>query len=78
MIPPLAESITEGDIAAWLVKSGDRVEKDQAVLELAYRQGLDGPELAMALGVTGGGVLVLGLVPTPLIDAAQRAVSALG
>jgi len=34
MIPPLAESITEGDIAAWLVKSGDRVEKDQAVLEL--------------------------------------------
>ncbi len=33
-IPPLAESITEGDIAAWLVKSGDRVEKDQAVLEL--------------------------------------------
>jgi 2-oxoglutarate dehydrogenase E2 component (dihydrolipoamide succinyltransferase) len=33
-IPPLAESITEGDIAAWLVKSGDRVERDQAVLEL--------------------------------------------
>ncbi len=33
-IPPLAESITEGDIGAWLVKSGDRVERDQAVLEL--------------------------------------------
>jgi 2-oxoglutarate dehydrogenase E2 component (dihydrolipoamide succinyltransferase) len=33
-IPPLAESITEGDIGAWLVKSGDRVVKDQAVLEL--------------------------------------------
>jgi NADH-quinone oxidoreductase subunit N len=37
-----------------------------------------GPWLATALAVTGGGVLVLGLVPTPLIDAAQRAVSALG
>lgn len=33
-IPPLAESITEGDIGAWLVKSGDRVERDEAVLEL--------------------------------------------
>lgn len=37
-----------------------------------------GPWLAAALGVTGAGVLVLGLVPTPLIDAAQRAVTALG
>ncbi len=33
-IPPLAESITEGDIGAWLVTNGDRVVKDQAVLEL--------------------------------------------
>jgi NADH-quinone oxidoreductase subunit N len=36
-----------------------------------------GPWLAAALGVAGAGVLVLGLVPTPLIDAAQRAVTAL-
>lgn len=34
------------------------------------------PFLAMALAASGAGVLVLGLVPTPLIDAAQRAVSA--
>ena len=32
--------------------AGGLSERDQAVLELAYRQGLDGPELAMALGVT--------------------------
>ncbi|MCH8065055.1 MAG: NADH-quinone oxidoreductase subunit N [Chloroflexi bacterium] len=37
-----------------------------------------GPWLAASLAVTGVGVLVVGLVPTPLIDAAQRAVSALG
>ncbi|MCH7699555.1 MAG: NADH-quinone oxidoreductase subunit N [Chloroflexi bacterium] len=35
------------------------------------------PMLAIALGVTALGVLVVGLVPTPLIDAAQRAVEAL-
>ncbi len=35
------------------------------------------PMLAAALGVTALGVLVVGLVPTPLIDAAQRAVEAL-
>jgi RNA polymerase sigma factor (sigma-70 family) len=32
--------------------SGGLTDRDQAVLELAYRQGLDGPELADALGVT--------------------------
>src|SRR3990170_4122177 len=37
-----------------------------------------GPWLATALAVTGLGVLVLGLVPTPLIDAAERAVSVFG
>lgn len=35
------------------------------------------PMLAVALGVTALGVLVVGLVPTPLIDASQRAVEAL-
>ncbi|MEX1253811.1 MAG: NADH-quinone oxidoreductase subunit N [Dehalococcoidia bacterium] len=34
-----------------------------------------GPWLATALAVTGVGVLVVGIVPTPLIDAAQRAAS---
>lgn len=32
--------------------SGGLSERDRLVLELAYRQGLDGPELAAALGVT--------------------------
>lgn len=32
--------------------SGGLSERDRLVLELAYRQGLDGPELAEALGVT--------------------------
>jgi NADH-quinone oxidoreductase subunit N len=35
------------------------------------------PFLAAALGVTTAGVLVVGIVPGPLIDAAQRAVSGL-
>ena len=36
-----------------------------------------GPWLTTALAVTVTGVIVIGLVPTPLIDAAQRAVTAL-
>jgi NADH-quinone oxidoreductase subunit N len=36
------------------------------------------PLLATALAAAGVGVLVLGLVPTPLIDAAERAVGAFG
>ncbi|WP_407269998.1 2-oxoglutarate dehydrogenase complex dihydrolipoyllysine-residue succinyltransferase [Radiobacillus sp. PE A8.2] len=33
-VPELAESITEGTIAQWLVKTGDKVEKGDPVLEL--------------------------------------------
>src|SRR5699024_1412744 len=33
-IPELAESITEGTIAEWLVKAGDQVEKGDPVVEL--------------------------------------------
>jgi len=33
-IPELAESITEGTIAEWLVKKGDKVEKGDAIVEL--------------------------------------------
>ncbi|MEN2767783.1 2-oxoglutarate dehydrogenase complex dihydrolipoyllysine-residue succinyltransferase [Ornithinibacillus xuwenensis] len=33
-VPELAESITEGTIAEWLVKKGDRVEKGDPVVEL--------------------------------------------
>lgn len=33
-IPELAESITEGTIAEWLVKEGDKVEKGDAIVEL--------------------------------------------
>jgi NADH-quinone oxidoreductase subunit N len=36
------------------------------------------PMLATALAATAAGVLLFGIVPTPLIDAAQRAVGALG
>jgi NADH-quinone oxidoreductase subunit N len=35
------------------------------------------PWLAAAIAMSGAGVLILGLVPTPLIDAAQRAAGAL-
>jgi NADH-quinone oxidoreductase subunit N len=34
------------------------------------------PWLAAAMGLTAAGVLVVGIVPTPLIEAAQRAVGA--
>src|SRR5690625_1134613 len=33
-IPELAESITEGTIAEWLVKAGDKIEKGDPVVEL--------------------------------------------
>lgn len=33
-IPDLAESVTEGDLGAWLKKDGDQVRKDEAILEL--------------------------------------------
>lgn len=49
-------------------------------LEPAPQEGDIRPDLwlATALAATATGVLIIGLVPTPLIDAAQRAVSALG
>ncbi|MDQ0159886.1 2-oxoglutarate dehydrogenase complex dihydrolipoyllysine-residue succinyltransferase [Alkalibacillus salilacus] len=34
IVPELAESITEGTVAEWLVQKGDQVEKGDAVLEL--------------------------------------------
>jgi 2-oxoglutarate dehydrogenase E2 component (dihydrolipoamide succinyltransferase) len=33
-IPNLAESVTEGDLGSWLKQDGDRVEKDDLILEL--------------------------------------------
>jgi 2-oxoglutarate dehydrogenase E2 component (dihydrolipoamide succinyltransferase) len=33
-IPNLAESVTEGDLGSWLKKDGERVEKDDLILEL--------------------------------------------
>jgi 2-oxoglutarate dehydrogenase E2 component (dihydrolipoamide succinyltransferase) len=33
-IPQLAEAVTEGDIARWLKKNGERVEKDEPLVEL--------------------------------------------
>src|SRR5690625_3840547 len=33
-IPELAESITEGTIAEWLVQKGEKIEKGDAVVEL--------------------------------------------
>jgi NADH-quinone oxidoreductase subunit N len=36
------------------------------------------PMLTLAIAASGIGVLVLGIIPTPMIDAAQRAVTALG
>ena len=34
VIPNLAESVTEGDLAAWLKQDGEKVEKDDLILEL--------------------------------------------
>jgi 2-oxoglutarate dehydrogenase E2 component (dihydrolipoamide succinyltransferase) len=34
VIPNLAESVTEGDLGAWLKKDGERIEKDDLILEL--------------------------------------------
>ena len=34
VVPELAESITEGTVAEWLVQKGEKVEKGDAILEL--------------------------------------------
>ena len=34
VIPNLAESITEGDLSAWLKRDGEQVRKDDPILEL--------------------------------------------
>src|SRR5215207_8204848 len=34
-VPQLGESVTEGTISRWLVKEGDVVVKDQALVEIA-------------------------------------------
>jgi RNA polymerase sigma factor (sigma-70 family) len=42
-----------GEMAALITQAaGGLSERDRVVLELAYRQGMDGPELAAALGVS--------------------------
>ena len=33
-LPQLGESVVEGTIARWLVKEGDRVERDQPLVEV--------------------------------------------
>ncbi|MGH7287725.1 MAG: biotin/lipoyl-containing protein, partial [Myxococcota bacterium] len=33
-LPQLGESVLEGTIARWLVKEGDRVERDQPLVEV--------------------------------------------
>ncbi|MEM6455328.1 MAG: biotin/lipoyl-containing protein, partial [Acidobacteriota bacterium] len=35
LMPQMGESIAEGTISRWLVKEGDRVERDQPLLEIA-------------------------------------------
>jgi RNA polymerase sigma factor (sigma-70 family) len=51
---PSPETLAERSELADLIAAaaGGLSERDRAVLELAYRHGLDGPELADALGVT--------------------------
>ncbi len=34
VLPPLGESVSEGTISQWLVKEGDRVERDQPLVEV--------------------------------------------
>src|SRR4029078_7034918 len=35
VMPQMGESITEGTVSKWLKKVGERVEKDEAVLEIS-------------------------------------------
>src|SRR6202021_4057572 len=43
------------ELAALIAEAaGGLSDRDRSVLELAYRHGLDGPELAEALGVSAG------------------------
>ena len=59
-LPEVASDVTGPDILASRTELADLIaqaaggllDRDRAVLELAYRHGLDGPELAEALGVS--------------------------
>ena len=35
VMPQMGESITEGTVSKWLKKVGERVEKDEAILEIS-------------------------------------------
>ena len=35
VMPQMGESITEGTVSKWLKKEGDRIEKDEAILEIS-------------------------------------------
>ena len=58
--PDLATLAARSELADLISDAcGGLAERDQVVLELSYRQGLNGPELAEALGVTHGNANVL-------------------
>ena len=38
-MPQLGESVTEGTVTRWLKKEGERVERDEPLLENLHRQG---------------------------------------
>jgi 2-oxoglutarate dehydrogenase E2 component (dihydrolipoamide succinyltransferase) len=56
VIPNLAESVTEGDLGAWLKQDGERVEKDDLILEL------ETDKATVELAAEAGGTLRI-LVP---------------
>jgi len=41
-MPQLGESVLEGTVGKWLVKEGDRVEKDQPLVETLHNRALAG------------------------------------
>lgn len=45
-VPQMGESVTEGTIGSWLVKVGDTVEIDQALVEIETDQGCRGSAFA--------------------------------
>ena len=52
-VPSPGESITEVEIASWLVKDGDYVEKDQAIAEV------DSDKATLELPAEASGIITL-------------------
>src|SRR5437764_10038490 len=80
-MPQLGESVVEGTVVKWLAKQGQRVERDQPLVEVATDKAnteIPSPSAGVLVGLLGqeGAVVQVGGPLARLDDGAQAAASA--